>query len=75
MSTATQREVPDLTVPGSIDSPRAKLVHLYIDAVSGATVDELRSALGLKRISLYSVLGTLEDRDLVEQRNDRYVSV
>jgi predicted transcriptional regulator len=73
MSTATQRETPDLSVPGSIDSPRAKLVHLYLDAVSGATVDEIQSALGLKRISLYSVLGTLEDRELVEQNGDSYV--
>lgn len=72
MATATQLESRDLAVPDTIDSPRAKLVYLYLEAAADATVEDIQSALDMKRISLYSVLETLADRDLVEQKDGRY---
>lgn len=72
MSTATTLEGRDLTVPDTIDSPRAKLVYLYLETATEATVADIQTALDMKRISLYSVLDTLVDRELVEQQDGRY---
>lgn len=59
-------------LPNEIESPRAKLVYLYLTTASGGTVGELQRALGLKKITLYSILRTLRDRGLVEKNVDGY---
>lgn len=59
-------------VPSAVESPRAKLVYLYLDRAGGATADGLANALSLPKLSVYGVLGTLERRDLVERREGRY---
>ena len=68
-----QQPVATTTVPADIESPRAKLVYLYLSTHDGATVDELRANLGMKKIALYSILKTLRDRGVVDQHTDRYV--
>ena len=60
------------SVPDELESPRAKLVYLYL-AVSGwSTVPDIQHALGLKKIALLSILDTLDKRDLVECHGNAY---
>lgn len=65
-------------LPKELDSPRAKLVYLYLatettaDAASGATIDELQTQLGLQKITLYSILRTLRERNLVTKRDGSF---
>lgn len=63
------------TVPGDIESPRAKLVYLYLDTASAATIDDMQAALDLQKITLYSILRTLREREIVEKRNGRFAVV
>ncbi|WP_247002516.1 MarR family transcriptional regulator [Halosolutus gelatinilyticus] len=66
--TSSSREVP-----ASIDSPRAKLVYLYLDASEGATVEEMQHDLDMPKISLLSLLQALAAQDLVGRGDGRYV--
>ncbi|WP_435129113.1 TrmB family transcriptional regulator [Halobaculum sp. D14] len=60
-------------VPDDLNSPRAKLVYLYLATHGAVTEDELCDGLGMKRISLYSILKTLRGADHVTKDGDRYV--
>ena len=62
-----------LSIPEDIESPRAKLIYLYLTTTESATIEELQQALGMKKITLYSLLGTLEKRDLVRRIGEQYV--
>lgn len=62
------------TVPEGIESPRAKLVYVYCSVTDGATTEELCANLSLTRLTLYPILESLEDRDLIEREDDRYVA-
>ena len=62
------------TVPNEIDSPRAKLVYVYLTVTDGATTDELCDRLSITRLTLYPILESLSDREFVERRDDRYVT-
>lgn len=71
MSVAVQRgELA--TVPESLESPTAKLVYLALDGADRATADDLADSLGMQKLALFSVLGTLEGRGLVESDGHRY---
>jgi DNA-binding IclR family transcriptional regulator len=59
-------------LPDEIDSASAKLVYFYLDRAGEATVSELSGALGMKKLGLYSVLGTLDGRGLVEHEGETY---
>ncbi|WP_158056514.1 TrmB family transcriptional regulator [Halorussus halophilus] len=71
-------------LPNELDSPRAKLVYLYLSTertaatgttasdAGGASIDELQSQLDLQKITLYSILRTLRERNLVEKRGDSF---
>lgn len=73
MSVAVSRQRPaDLTIPDGIQSPRAKLVYLSLATTGPSTVDELAGALDMPKLALFSVLGTLSDRDLVATDGDTY---
>lgn len=61
-----------VTVPNTVSSPRGKLVYLYLATHGAVTESELCEGLDMKRISLYSVLGTLRDADLVARDDERY---
>lgn len=60
-------------LPTGVESPRGKLVYLYIATREQATLDELHAELDVPRITLYSVLKTLRGRDLVREDGDQYV--
>lgn len=67
------RQMPN-AMPTDVESPRGKLVYLYIDTVGEASLDDLVDGLDVQRITLYSVLKTLQERGLVERDGDRYVT-
>jgi predicted transcriptional regulator len=62
----------DAVVPPGIDAESSKLVYLCLDEMDGATVTELTETLDMKKLSLYSILGTLADEGLVERRDETY---
>ncbi|WP_142986588.1 helix-turn-helix domain-containing protein [Halorubrum cibi] len=59
-------------LPPELQSPRAKLVYLYLTTNGHATVGEMGDSLGMKKLSLYSVLKTLRERDLIDRNGDAY---
>jgi len=61
-------------LPTEVESPRGKLVYLYLSTNERATLDELHGELDVPRITLYSVLKTLRGRGLVEQNDDEYAA-
>lgn len=61
-----------LSLPEEIASPRAKLVCLYLASEGRTTVDELADRLSMPKMALFSVLGTLSGRGLVEADGDAY---
>ncbi|WP_135825925.1 TrmB family transcriptional regulator [Halorussus ruber] len=64
--TTTARELPT-----ELDSPRAKLVYLYLQR-GGASIDDLQSDLEVKKITLYSILSTLRERGLVQKQGGQF---
>jgi hypothetical protein len=54
-----------IDIPDRLTSPQTKLVYLYLHVRGTATVDEVGTALDLPKLSLFSILGTLGDYDLV----------
>lgn len=54
-------------IPDELASPRAKLVYLYLTTARSATMDELQNGLGLPKMSLYTIVRTLRERELVKQ--------
>jgi len=61
------------TVPTEIDSPRGKLVYHSLDAAGTGSVDDLSDRLGMGKMTLLSVLATLEGRGFVDRRDGQYV--
>ena len=62
-------------LPGELQSPRGKLVYLYLLQSGGGTVGDLRNGLDLDSLTLYSILKTLRDRGLVQKEAERFVTV
>lgn len=60
------------TLPEELGSPRAKLVYLYLDVADEAAIADLQETLGLKKITLFSILDSLERRNLIERNGDAY---
>ncbi|WP_380675371.1 helix-turn-helix domain-containing protein [Salinigranum sp. GCM10025319] len=61
-----------IEVPDEIQSPRAKLVYLYLTVEGTATIGELQTGLTMTKLTLYGVLDTLAERGLVERKRGRY---
>ncbi|MFW5918856.1 MAG: TrmB family transcriptional regulator [archaeon] len=61
-------------LPGELQSPRGKLVYLYLHQCEGATVPDLKDDLDLDSLTLYSVLKTLRERELVRKESDQFVT-
>lgn len=59
-------------LPPELQSPRAKLVYLYLTTNGHATVAEMGDSLGMKKMSLYSILKTLRKQDMVARDGDAY---
>ena len=60
------------TVPAAVESARAKLVYLALATGGPATVDDLATRLDETRLSLLSVLDTLESRGVVSRGPNGY---
>lgn len=65
---------PKRELPMELESPRAKLVYLYLRS-DDASIDDLQSDLGVQKITLYSILRTLRERELVEKRGGAFAVV
>lgn len=74
-SSATDTDRIAFELPETLSSPQSKLVYLCLAASGGATVDELHEALDLRKITLFPVLETLTDRDVVTRDGETYVPV
>jgi hypothetical protein len=59
-----------IDIPSAVRSPQAKLVYLYLLVRGTVTVDELGAALGLPKLALFSILGTLAEYDLIVRDGD-----
>lgn len=68
----SQQSSEAIEVPEELTSASAKLVYLYLDSQGAATVPELHAALGVERLTLYSVLRTLHDRGVLARDEERY---
>jgi len=60
------------TIPTSLQSPRAKLVYLFLSTNGSATINELQDSLNMKKISLYSILKTLRKENVISKDGDHY---
>lgn len=72
----TRTPLPDAGVaelPADLESPRAKLVYLYLEVADGGTLRDIHETLNVPKLTLLSVLDALDGRGLVEQRGDAYV--
>ncbi|SDR01523.1 TrmB family transcriptional regulator [Halopelagius longus] len=63
----------DESLPSDLQSPRAKLVYLYLRQTEEESLEHLRTALDMKTITLYPVLGSLVEKGHVRSDGDRYV--
>ena len=67
---------PEGTTPGTcppqLESPRTKLVYLYLSAVGEADLETLHERLHVDRLNLYPALGLLVERGLVEREGRNY---
>ncbi|MFC6771849.1 TrmB family transcriptional regulator [Halorubrum pallidum] len=59
-------------LPTDLQSPRAKLVYLYLTTNGDATISEMGDSLGMKKLSLYSILKTLRQEGMVDCEGDTY---
>jgi len=70
----TQKPSVRVSLPGDLDSPRAKLVYLYLSTVGEASIRDLTEELDIKRMTAYSILSTLASEGFVTQEGERYVT-
>jgi len=61
-------------LPDDLTAADSKLVYLFVAVSDGATVDDLQTALDIKKISLFPVLDTLSKRGLIERVENEYVA-
>ena len=54
-------------IPENLESPRSKLVYLYLTGQESATIERIQEDLKMKKIALYAVLQTLTDKGLIER--------
>ena len=66
---AQQRGAP--VVPEALESPRGKLIYLYLDARGEAHLEQLTADLGLSLMTVCPLLETLEGQGLIHRDGDR----
>ncbi len=64
------RQGSAVSVPDEIESPRAKLVYLYVTTRGETTVAQLRDDLGMRTGTALTMLRTLRERGYLERRGD-----
>lgn len=62
----------DMEIPEQLESPRSKLVYLYLLSVVEADIHELNRRLRINYLSLYPTLDLLLDQKLIERDGTRY---
>jgi len=62
------------SIPTDLDSAQAKLVYFYLATAGGSTADDVSQTLRMKKISVLSLLRTLQNSGHVESRGDQYVT-
>jgi len=72
--TTVQRTTTSSALPTQLDSPRAKLIYLYLESTP-ASLDDIQSDLGVPKLTLYSVLRTLREQGLVEKQDGQFEAV
>lgn len=72
LATATETKAERRTVPESLNSPQAKLVFHSLDAAGPGDADDLAERLNLKKMSLFSVLDSLQKQGFVERDGSQY---
>ncbi|QLG48454.1 MarR family transcriptional regulator [Natrinema halophilum] len=74
MSSQKRRLATNLDpVPDDLESARAKLVYMYLDAADGATVEELSEIMAMKKLDVLSVLNSLSRSGFVDRAGPEYV--
>lgn len=61
------------SLPSELDSMGAKLVYFHLHSTGGGTVVDLRHTLNIPTISIYPILRSLQEDDLVTRIGNRYV--
>jgi sugar-specific transcriptional regulator TrmB len=69
---STEQSADDTTVPAGLDATSSKLVYLCLAEADGATITELAETLDMRKLALYSILGSLADRGFVEREGEAY---
>lgn len=66
---------PDATIdlPDRFETSGTKLIYLYLRIENEATIDEIQAALGIKKLTLYSLLQTLTATDHISREGAKYV--
>ena len=72
LETETAPATATPALPPELQSPRAKLVYLYLTTNGSATVSEMCDSLGMKKISLYGILKTLRKEGLIDHDDETY---
>jgi predicted transcriptional regulator len=66
------QQKPATDIPTDLRSPQAKLIYLFLSMNGTTSISELQDGLNMKKISLYSILKTLEKDDVVSRNGERY---
>ncbi|OLZ42206.1 hypothetical protein A6E15_15065 [Natrinema saccharevitans] len=61
-------------LPAELESAQSKLVYLSLEATGEATATDLQEALGLRKLAILSVVGSLSSRGLLEETEAGYVT-
>ncbi|SDJ94090.1 MarR family transcriptional regulator [Natronorubrum texcoconense] len=59
-------------VPDELESPRAKLVYLYVATTDGATTERLCDDLDVKKGTVLSITGTLRERGYLKRTDSGF---
>ncbi|PSQ17201.1 MarR family transcriptional regulator [Halobacteriales archaeon QS_8_69_26] len=72
LATPAESETEPPTVPADLNSAQAKLVYHSLDAAGPGDADDLARRLNLKKMSLFSVLDSLQKAGFVERDGSQY---
>ena len=59
-------------LPATMNTTGPKLVYLYMQLVRETTIEDLSETLGMKMLTLYPMLSTLEEEGLVERSGETF---
>ncbi|EMA43047.1 helix-turn-helix domain-containing protein [Halobiforma nitratireducens] len=62
----------NVSMPDDLESPRAKLVYLYLGAYGSCPADRLCTDLELSKSTVLSITGTLRKRGHLERTDGKF---